>query len=230
MSKGTILIVEDERLIANDIARMLKKNAYSVIGIADNAESALDLIGEHKPDLCILDINIKGKIDGIELAAKLDIPFVYLTAYYDQSTVDRAKKTNPGAYIVKPFNERDLLVNIELAIHRPLPPKKEVSEKLFVRKNQELTSLMAFDILFVEAVGNQVKVYTKTETISISHTLKSIEAKLLPLGFMRIHRSYMINFDYVDSISDGFIFLRGQRVPFGGGEYKKEFMTRIAVL
>ena len=85
--KASVLIVEDEALIADDIASILEKNGYSVTDIVDNSADALESIAQSKPDVALLDINIKGDHDGIELAPKLDVPFVFLTSYYDQNTI-----------------------------------------------------------------------------------------------------------------------------------------------
>jgi len=116
-----ILIVEDEPIIANDIQQILRKKGYNVIGIAHDSETGLDMIHTRKPDLILLDVNIEGQRDGVQIAElvreKYKIPFIFLTSYSDESTLDRAKATNPLGYIVKPFDERTLLATIEVALH-----------------------------------------------------------------------------------------------------------------
>ncbi len=124
MSKANILIIEDEFIIANDIAETLKKNDYDVIGIAYSKEKAFNIIEKNPPDLILMDImlNDKDKIDGIDLSQQIYkkklIPIIYLTAYTDQKTLERAKLTNPYGYILKPFDERELCNNIEIALYK----------------------------------------------------------------------------------------------------------------
>lgn len=231
MSKAKVLIVEDEPLIADDIAVRLEKHGYEVVGIADEAHDALQIIEEKKPDIVLLDVNIEGNVDGISLAAQLSIPFVFITSYYDQKTLDRAKLTNPSGYIVKPFNERDLIANLEIAQSRGSlkVEEKRPPEKLFLRKDQEIISVLSSDIIFAEAYDNYAYVYTNNDKFLISHTLKSVEDKLVPLGFMRVHRSFLINFEHIDSISEGMVFLKGHKVQLGKS-YKKSFLERLSML
>ncbi len=231
MSKPTILIVEDEPLIADDIAETLERHGYTVCGIVDEALEALDAINEHCPDLALLDINIEGDQDGIELAKQLSVPFIFLTSYYDKSTIERAGKTNPSGYLVKPFQENDLIANVELALKRkhakatsPASP-----EKLFVRKDQEIIALMSDQILYAEAFDNYTNVYTEGSKYIISHTLKSVEEKLQHLGFFRIHRSFLINFNAIDSISENYVFLKGHKVQVSKS-YRKELMDRLTLI
>ncbi|HCX23074.1 MAG: DNA-binding response regulator [Flammeovirgaceae bacterium] len=233
MSKAKVLIVEDEPLIAYDISSILKRNDYEVVGMVDEAVDALDLIASNTVDIALLDVNIEGNTDGIQLAAQLHIPFIFLTSYYDQATLDRAKLTNPSGYVVKPFSEKDLIVNLEIALSRSKPQREEVvnrtPEKFFVRDGAEVVSIKSSEILYVEASDNYSFIYTEKGKFLISHTLKSIEDKLLPFGFRRIHRSYLINFEKVDSISEGFVFIGAHKVQIGKS-FRKDFMESLPLL
>lgn len=115
-----ILIVEDEPLIAKNIGMYLNNNDFEVSGIAYDADEALFQLKRNTPDFAILDINLESDKDGIQLAEHINqhynIPFVYLTSYSDKDTLDRAKKTNPYGYIVKPFNDKTLFTTIEIAL------------------------------------------------------------------------------------------------------------------
>ena len=233
MSKAKVLIVEDEPLIAYDISGILTKNNYEVVAMVDEAADALEEIAKSDIDIALLDVNIEGQMDGIELAARLDIPFIFLTSYYDQATIDRAKLTNPAGYVVKPFSEKDLVVNLEIALSRTVARQSEIvnrtPEKFFVRDGNEVVSVMSSDILFVEASDNYSFIYTDKGKYLISHTLKSIEDKLLPFGFRRIHRSHLINFDKINSISEGYVFIGAHKVQIGKS-YRKSFMDSLPVL
>ncbi|MBT8233950.1 MAG: response regulator transcription factor [Saprospiraceae bacterium] len=119
--KLKVLIVEDEVLIAKHIEDTLLSNNFLPIGIAHDSETALDYIANRSPEFVILDINIDGNKDGIEVAevlkANYDIPFMFLTALSDIQTLDRAKKVNPSGYIVKPFKTRDLISSITIGLY-----------------------------------------------------------------------------------------------------------------
>src|SRR4051812_34321908 len=114
-----ILVVEDEMLIGAKISMLLTNMGYDVTGILPRGEDALIHVEENKPDIILLDINLKGKIDGIETATILqqkNIPVIYLTANADEATFNRAKLTRPAAFISKPFKQLDLQRAIELTI------------------------------------------------------------------------------------------------------------------
>ena len=117
-----ILIVEDEPIIAADIESTLLSQGYDVAGIAYSAVQALDMIVNRSPDMVLLDIAIKGDMDGVSIAhllrKKYFLPFIYLTSFSDKETLEKVKPTLPYGYIVKPFKDRDLLAAIELALYR----------------------------------------------------------------------------------------------------------------
>jgi two-component system, cell cycle sensor histidine kinase and response regulator CckA len=122
MNKARILVVEDERIVAKDIQVKLKSFGYAVPAVASSAEEALQAISAYRPDLVLMDIVLKGKEDGVEAAHQIhevyDVPVVYLTAYTDSQTLDRAKETAPFGYILKPFKERDLQIAVEMALYK----------------------------------------------------------------------------------------------------------------
>lgn len=122
MSNPKILVVEDEGIVAIDIQICLESLGYTVTAIADTGELAIKKAKETYPDLVLMDIRLKGKMDGIEAARKitedLDIPIIYLTAYADRTTLERAKITGPFGYILKPFEERELHTAIEIAFYK----------------------------------------------------------------------------------------------------------------
>ena len=117
-----VLIVEDEGLIAHDIAARLEQAGYEVAGIAESGEETLRKVAESAPHLILMDIRIKGDLDGIETAArvqqKFDVPIIYLTAHSDRQTLDRAKLTAPFGYLTKPLQQANLQTSIEIAIYK----------------------------------------------------------------------------------------------------------------
>jgi YesN/AraC family two-component response regulator len=129
-----ILIVEDERLVAQHIAQLLKSDGYEICAIASDGATALKKIAEFYPDLVLLDIRIKGEIDGIEVAERIkslySIPIVYLTAFSDGETLERAQKTNPQGYVIKPFRREQLLSTVAIAIANHQQQRKPEEDTL----------------------------------------------------------------------------------------------------
>ncbi|RLA82267.1 MAG: hypothetical protein DRG78_07680 [Epsilonproteobacteria bacterium] len=142
-----ILIVEDETLVALEIASALKKDGYKVIDTVESAKQAFHAIERERPDLIIMDINIEGKMNGIEASRYIndtytDMPIIFLTAYTDKNTVDKAIDTLPKAYLTKPFSRDELYRAVKLAI-------AEVNKSQKIRLNnciyQKSTAELIFD-------------------------------------------------------------------------------------
>jgi len=121
MAEAKIMLVEDEVLFAKDLQDLLESWGYRVPAIVSTGEEAIEKAGELKPNLVLMDIVLKGGMDGIEAAdlirTRFKIPVVYLTAYADDETVQRAKITEPYGYVLKPLEERDLHVTLEIALY-----------------------------------------------------------------------------------------------------------------
>jgi CheY-like chemotaxis protein len=122
MSKGTVLVVEDDIVIGNLIENRLRKLGYAVCGIVNSGEEAIIRATEQKPDLVLMDIQLAGDIDGIAASRIIhnqqSIPIIYLTSFADDYTLDRAKRTDPAGYIMKPFSDDDLRTAIEIALFK----------------------------------------------------------------------------------------------------------------
>jgi PAS domain S-box-containing protein len=154
MKPTKILIVEDEILIALEIETRLKKFGFEVCGKAVSSEEALSIVESENPGLILMDIMIKGTMDGIQTATvinkKYSVPIIYLTAFIDQVTLDRAKKTNPFGYLAKPIQERDLLSTIEMALY-----KSRTENELKITKNWLQTTLASIGdgVIVTDAFG-----------------------------------------------------------------------------
>lgn len=122
MSAVKVLVVEDESIVALDIQHRLRAMGYDVVGLALTGPEALELVERTSPDLVLMDIRLKGPLTGIETAEQLrsrrDLPVIYLTAYTDQATLERARISEPFGYVVKPFEDRELSITIEIALYR----------------------------------------------------------------------------------------------------------------
>jgi PAS domain S-box-containing protein len=130
-----ILVVEDESIVAMDIKHRLETMGYNVLAAVSSGETAVEKAGELKPDLILMDIVLKGQIDGIDaynlIKENYNIPLIFLTAYSDEKTVNRAKTTSPYGYIIKPFEDRELKCAIEVALY-----KHEMESKLKVNEEK----------------------------------------------------------------------------------------------
>jgi PAS domain S-box-containing protein len=122
MEPASILIVEDEPVVAKDIQLSLQRLGYRVPATATSGEDAIRKAGDTHPDLILMDIVLKGNMDGVETASRIqrkqDVPVIYLTAYADDHTLERAKVTSPAGYMLKPYQANELRTTIELALHR----------------------------------------------------------------------------------------------------------------
>jgi len=241
-----ILVVEDEMLIGAKISMLLTNMGYEVTGILPRGEDALVHVEENKPDIVILDINLKGKIDGIETAAILqqkNIPVIYLTANSDDATFNRAKLTKPTAFISKPFKQLDLQRAIELTIIHlaeadpfalePMEVREEqpfiLVDRIFVRYTGRMIKIMLMDILYMEADRNYSRIFTREKEFVLSVTLKYIEEKLRIPFFMRIHRSYLVNMMHINQVLDSDVMIGDKAIPLGTG-MREKLMQRMRTL
>ncbi len=229
-----ILIVEDEAIIAADLNMILSKRGYDC-DQTDNAIEAMSLIAKNDYQLFLLDIFISGDTDGVDLAGQIrkksDSPLIFLTSYYDNQTLDRVKEVKPEAYIVKPFEERNLIDNIELALYRHKKPVATSPnlDKIFVKDQSELVALDPTDITYVEADDNYAKVVANAKTYVLSHPIKKVEENLGKLPFARVHKSFIVNLTKVTSIQEGYVFLGTEKIPLGR-TYRQPFMNALTIL
>lgn len=237
--KIKILIVEDEMIIGANIALQLTSLGYDVLGIIPRAEEVLPKIRQTLPDILLLDIYLKGELDGIELAhiiqKEFKIPIIYLTANADDTHFNRAKTTNPYAFISKPFKKLDLQNAIELTILRIQEEKKlevndldtfVMSDSIFVRSHDKMIKININDILYIEAERNYCKIHCKEKEHLIVSTLKDLEEKLNVKNLMRIHRSFIINMHHIDEIATSHLVIAKKAIPVSP-ELKKQLLLHI---
>jgi PAS domain S-box-containing protein len=370
------MIVEDEIIVAKDIQRILKKLGYEAFDPYANGKKALDAIEKHQPDLILLDINLKSSdIDGVQVGEQIHqhyhVPFIYLTAFSDKNTLERAKLTEPYGYILKPFDEDDIRTAIEIAYYkytkdlemqnkgnrfaaalenldvaviitdsnekvifmnkmaetltgclkqealgkdisvamknspqetknvfknlahtvvgenapkdsdsqipvsngagenkvaintfpiltvnnkingcafvmsaseRPASPAEAAStdknlfnfleniyanNSFFVKKDSRFVRVNFQDILWIEALDNYVIIKTVSKEQFILHSsMKDIEAKLPPLNFSRVHRSYIVQLEKINALEENACIIDGNRIPIGKS-YKDNLMSRL---
>lgn len=212
-----ILVVEDEMIIAADISMQLEMLGYEVQGILSRGEDALQSLASTLPDMVLMDISLKGKLDGIETAQAIydnyKIPLVFLTSNSDNATFQRAKVTKPYAFISKPFSQTELQRVIELVIEQikeetqsvKKPQDEEtliLKDRIFLKHKDKMLKIFLKDILFAEADRSYCKIYTKTQDYLLTMPLGRLEEKLESKDFLRIHRSHIINLTQLDTISE----------------------------
>jgi DNA-binding LytR/AlgR family response regulator len=233
-------VVEDELVIARTILGTLDELGYSHCGPAISYTEALEMLGDNKPDLLLLDIQLSGKKDGIDVAQKVNelyqIPFIFLTANSDPETIDRAKKVKPHAYIVKPFSKEELFAAIEIAFsnfsENRTGTKTEVTTSwrsrdfIFVKDGYVFRKIFFNEIVYLESDANYVTVHLESEKkVVVRSTINDFIGQVDRQIFVRVHRSYSVNINKIEDIFPTEISIRGFRVPIG--KSYKEMLFRI---
>ncbi len=237
-----ILVVEDDPLIALDIEMMVLELGYKHLGTFKNGDTALKAIKETKPDLIILDINIDGQIDGIQIAEHLasrSIPLIFITASIDNSQYERAKKTMPAAYLIKPFQMLALQSAVELSLMKVDNPNISddnswgdyISKKgvVFIKLNNVLHKVYVVDILWIQVDGNYCYLNTADKKYILKTSLKKILDKInLHADFIRVHKQFIVQTKGIKSVnaSDNTLTLEQRSIPIGR-TYKKDLLQKL---
>ena len=260
MNKTTILIVEDDMIIAADLSLHLTRMNFEVIGILARGEDAIQQIKDNPPDIILMDIQLKGHLDGIETSSQIQttndqIIIIFLTSNSDEATYNRAKKTKPHAFISKPFKRLDLGRAIELALLRKQENNNEsleniettmqlqneileekgngyiLKDRIFVKYKNKMVKLFLQDILYAEADRSYCKVFTSNKFYLMTMPLKLFEDKLSSGSFLRVHRSFIINLTKVETISDNCENVYiGQKNISISRGYKEELKKRLRLV
>ncbi len=211
---------------------------YEVNCILSAKEEIYQQIKENKPDIILLDTQLKGQEDAIETAVKIkkcsSIPIIYIMDEADNRTFNRAMITRPAAFISKPFKKLDLQRAIELAIYNNVPaeailnnlPNESnngdvpfaaetliLSDRIFVHCRDKMIKIMIADIMYIEADRNYSRIFTPRKEFLLSTTLKTIEVRLPKELFIRIHRSYIINISLVDEVGESYVLIMDKQIP-----------------
>jgi DNA-binding LytR/AlgR family response regulator len=246
-----ILIVEDEMVIAANISLQLSELGYEVIGILPRGEEALSHIKVDQPHIILLDIRLKGELDGIETAREIqkhyNIPIIYLTANADEAHFNRAKETHPYAFISKPFKKLDLQRAIELTVDRITLEKSSengngedskttngntdfiLNDRIFVRHNEKMLKIDIKDIYYIEADRNYCRIFSQDREYLLVMTLKDIDEKLPQNHFLRIHRSYIINLSQIDEVAGTHVVISKKAIPMSKA-MRTELLKRLQTI
>jgi DNA-binding LytR/AlgR family response regulator len=255
--KVNILIVEDESIVALDLANGLERDGYHIAGIADNAEEAQQLFNDNDIDIVLMDVNIIGEKDGIDTAAEIlkqkAVPIIYLTAFTDAATIDRIKQTHPAAFLSKPYNLTNVRIAIDLAVNnfavsreqqptgKIIPLDKDTSKNtssperemilrmddhIFVKNNYAFVKLKLSELLYVEADNNYTSIVTTEKKFLLRLSLNQMLEKIGYRALVRIHRSYAVNINAINSFNEQEIEINQQHLPIGRN-YKEEFLKHF---
>ena len=250
-----ILIIEDEAVLGLYVSDLLESQGYDVLDVVDNGREALSVYQQNRVDLVLCDINLKGGWDGIETAQQLiafkPVPVIYLTAFSDRDTIERAKNTFPAAYLTKPVRAENLNIAVELAIHNFIQAKTAVvssekkidsSEKeigretillmddhVFIKHNYQFVRIPLDEILMLEADNTHTHIITKAQKYTLRMTMGGTQQRLGYAPLVRVHRSYVINVRKITGFNDRELFIDTTIIPMGAqfrDDFMKHFKTR----
>lgn len=213
MSALNILIVEDEFLVAADIEESLISLGYMVQKCVASGQAAIDEVEKKLPDIILMDIVLKGEMNGIEAATiiqeKHNVPIIYLTANADMGTVEKAKISLPYGYIIKPFTEKELQTNIEIArfkfendlksriesdqFNKFFKQGEEDKKQVLVDATDGLEKIRFPNVYFIEQDGQYSRVHMLNESVQVKESLQSLESRLPTELFVRVSEDYLVN-------------------------------------
>ncbi len=241
MDKVKILIVEDELVIALNMTDILENLGYEVLETAVNYEEAIELLEDEKPDIAILDIQLAGTKTGIDVAQYIQsnrkIPLIFLTSNSGKATIEKAKKVSPSAFLVKPFVAEDLFASIEIAMHnfqdQPRKSKKEespffIGDALFVKERNNFHKVKLKDIIYLKSDHVYIEINTISKgKFNIRGSFNEISENLSK-QFFRVHRSYMINLDFLESIKSSSVIIENAEIPLSKS-HREELLKIISI-
>lgn len=247
MDNINILIIEDTPEQSDALIKVLLENNYTVVGVARNFTEALKLFYANTVDIIIIDVFLDGKPDGITFAETINIipnaskPFVFLTSSQDRQIFERAKLTKPFSFLMKPFNELEILYAIEMAVEKFyeqtnvfLTEEQDTvisSDFLFIKKKKSLKKVALNDILYIEVEERYCNIITEKEKFVIQISLTKISDLLDPNRFTKTHRNVIVNVDKIEEIilADNLIILKGNHKINLSYTYK-DFIRKMNIL
>ncbi|MCF6213788.1 MAG: response regulator [Flavobacteriaceae bacterium] len=237
MEKVKILIVEDEIIIADNLCDTLEELGYDVLEPAISYTEAVAQIELSKPDIAILDIQLSGRKTGIDLAHKIredyDFPFIFLSSNSDKATINEVKYTRPPAFLVKPFTKEDLFSALEIVLfnfRKKIDGVKKdnfiIKEALFIKDKGAYKKIKFDNILYLKSEHVYTKIRLKNNSsYTIRGNLNNI-IENLNNKFIRIHKSYIINTGFIDTIDSFTVKIGNNTIPIGS-KYKADLLKKI---
>lgn len=220
-----VFIAEDDVFISEELKYLLLDLGYEVTGIGFNLESSVECLRRYPADLALLDIKMHGEPTGLKIAdfinKEIRIPFIFLTSFSDEATVDTAVQLNPAAYLVKPFTSGDIFSTLSLVKSRIQQDK----EAVVIRDGWTSQKLEIHQILWIKVDDKYIEIYTDSrkylERCSITDFMERIESTPI----VRTHRSFAVNLARVDRFSKTYLNIGSMTIPVSR-KYKEE-VTRV---
>jgi two-component system, LytTR family, response regulator len=247
MDNINVLIIEDTPEQSDALSKVLLANNYNVVGIASSYTDALKLFYEKTIDIIVIDVFLDGKPDGITFAETINIipnaskPFVFLTSSQDRQIFERAKLTKPFSFLMKPFNELEILYALEMAVEKFYEQQNVFlsedqdtvisNDFLFIKKKNALKKVAINDILYIEVEDRYCNIITENEKFVILISLTKISALLDANKFIRTHRNIMVNVTKIEEIilADNLVVLKGGHKVNLSNSYK-DFIKKMNIL
>lgn len=247
MDNINVLIIEDTPEQSDALVKVLLNNNYNIAGVARNFTDALKLFYETAVDVIIIDVFLDGKPDGITFAESINIipqaskPFVFLTSSQDRQIFERAKLTRPFSFLMKPFNELEILYAIEMAVEKFyeqtnvfLSEEQNTvisNDSLFIKKKNSLKKVALEDILYIEVEERYCNIITEKEKFVILISLTKISELLDKSKFIKTHRNTIVNSAKIEEIflTDNLIILKGNHRINLSDTYK-DFIKNMNIL
>ncbi len=246
-SNYKILIVEDEILVATDIQESLESLGYTVQGMVDTGLKAIAAVEKELPDLILMDINLKGEMTGIEAAKTIskdsDVPIIYLTANADIDTVNKAKVALPYGYIIKPFTDKDLQTNIEIAIFKFASDLKQKMEseqfntffdlkdheknQIIVHANKGLEKINIKDVYFIEKDNHQTIIHLADDEIVTNRSFSELTGLFPQKYFIQVSKFFVINASKVFAVKYPEIIMADKMTVISVDEEYREMVKTI---
>ncbi|MBX9807163.1 MAG: response regulator transcription factor [Flavobacteriaceae bacterium] len=247
MDDINVLIIEDTPEQSDALSKVLLTNNYNVVGVARSYTEALKLFYEKPIDIIVIDVFLDGKPDGITFAETINIipnaskPFVFLTSSQDRQIFERAKLTKPFSFLMKPFNELEILYALEMAVEKFYEQNNVFlsedqdtvisNDFLFIKKKNALKKVAINDILYIEVEDRYCNIITEKEKFVILISLTKISALLDANIFIRTHRNIMVNSNKIEEIilADNLVILKGGHKINLSNTYK-DFIKKMNIL
>ncbi|AZQ44875.1 response regulator [Nonlabens ponticola] len=221
----SILIVEDEVMIANGIEKMLRKHGYTDVMIAIDYEEALETLEENKVDLVLLDVNLSDEKNGIDLAATIKknyhIPFIFLTSYTDPATLSKLKQVKPIGYLAKPIDQATLTANIDIYFAN----ESDESTLFSFTIGSSVYQIDLAHLCYVQADHVYVELHLIDETVVVRSSLQALIEMFPENRLARINRSIAVNPDGIEKIEKGMIQIKDHRLKLSK-TYQEEFFHK----
>lgn len=241
----TILLIEDDALIAQNLKNILLFYNYIIDGPYDSAEAYLNTQPKQVVDLMICDINLAGELNGLQLAEilkkELNIPIIFITAFVDEAIRNQAKVLGAAAFLNKPFNERNLLNSIDLALssfaknHQFQAIEQEPSithrmaDKIYVKKHDRYVKVSLSEIDFIEASGHYTIIYTHNDQIMAGCNISTFLQQCSYTSLIKVHRSFAVNINNIPDFDDTFIYFKQKSIPISKS-HKDIFKKRLSLI